>query len=87
VVSLLFWKFGDGHLGKVDLGLLDAVVLGLLLPVVAVSGDLFEALLKRASGVKDSGSIIPGMGGVLDVMDSLLFGAPVFYAYTVLFLI
>jgi phosphatidate cytidylyltransferase len=87
VMSLLFWKFGGGHLGKVDLGLLDAVVLGLLLPVVAVSGDLFESLLKRASGVKDSGSIIPGMGGVLDVMDSLLFGAPVFYAYTVLFLI
>jgi phosphatidate cytidylyltransferase len=86
VVSLLFWKLTEGALGKVQLGLLDAVALGLILPVVAVVGDLFESLLKRSAGVKDSGSLIPGMGGVLDVLDSLLFGAPIFYAYTVIFL-
>ena len=85
-VSLLFYYLGDGRLGKVELGLLDAIILGLLLPIVAVTGDLFESLLKRAADIKDSGSLIPGMGGVLDVLDSLLFGAPVFYAYTILFL-
>ena len=85
-MSLMFYWITDGSLGKVEFGLHDAIVLGLILPVVAVIGDLFESLLKRAAGVKDSGSIIPGMGGVLDVLDSLMFGAPVLYAYVTVFL-
>ena len=76
----------DGSLGKVQMGVGDALILGLLLPVVGVVGDMFESLLKRAAGAKDSGTIIPGMGGLLDVLDSLLFGAPVLYAYVRLFL-
>jgi phosphatidate cytidylyltransferase len=47
---------------------------------------MFESLLKRAANVKDSSSSLPGLGGLLDVLDSLLFGAPVFYYYVRLFL-
>jgi len=52
--------------------------MGALCGLAVVSGDLYESALKRASGVKDSGSSIPGRGGILDSFDSLLFAAPVF---------
>ena len=52
-----------------------------ILAVVAPLGDLFESLIKRDCRVKDSGKLLPGMGGVLDVLDSIIFTAPTFYLY------
>lgn len=57
------------------------IILGAMLGVIALLGDLSESLLKRDCQVKDSGTWIPGLGGVLDIIDSLLFTAPIFYFY------
>ena len=57
------------------------VTLGLLLAVLAVIGDLAESVLKRALNAKDSGHMLPGIGGSLDLIDSLCFTAPALYFY------
>ena len=58
-----------------------ALLLGLAVAALGIAGDLVESLLKRWAGVKDSGVLFPGHGGMLDRLDSILFGAPVLYYY------
>jgi phosphatidate cytidylyltransferase len=64
-----------------ELRLADAVVVGLLLGVVGQVGDLLESALKRSVGTKDTGQLIPGHGGMLDRVDSLLINTPVIFYY------
>ncbi|MFL6536811.1 MAG: phosphatidate cytidylyltransferase [Chthoniobacterales bacterium] len=77
--SLMLFKLMPGHLSL--LTWTHATVLGLLLGFAAVIGDLAESIVKRSTGVKDSGSLLPGIGGALDLIDSLLFTAPLLFFY------
>jgi phosphatidate cytidylyltransferase len=76
VVFVYFFK--DKMFGMKQL---HAIILGVVLGLAAVIGDLIESLFKREAGVKDSGRFFPGIGGILDLLDSLLFNAPIMYLY------
>ena len=67
--------------GGMHLCLWDILILGFLLTVLGAVGDLVESLIKRAVDAKDSGRAVPGLGGLLDIFDSLLYTAPVLYFY------
>ena len=77
--SVVFVHFLGSHM--YGMNLYHAIVLGIVLSITAVLGDLIESLFKRECGVKDSGSVLPGIGGILDLLDSLLFNAPIMYLY------
>jgi len=74
-----FWFYPELPLGH-------AVILGVLLGLAGIQGDLAASLVKRASGVKDSSRLLPGHGGLLDRTDSLLFAGPILYYYYVMVL-
>jgi phosphatidate cytidylyltransferase len=79
LVSLVFAHFAKDKL--FGMTPLHAVILGVVLSSAAVVGDLIESIFKREAGVKDSGKFFPGIGGILDLLDSLLFNAPLMYLY------
>jgi len=78
VVGALLWGLGQNPV--------HALLLGPLVALAAQAGDLAESVIKRAAGAKDSGTIIPGHGGVLDRVDSFIFAAPVMTLYVLTFL-
>ena len=83
--SVLGWSVIHPMMPGLNFLWYDALILGVLLSAAGIAGDLIESMVKRASGVKDSGTIIKGMGGFLDVVDSLMFTAPILYIYMRLF--
>lgn len=70
--------YGRSEADEPILGLWRTAVVSALLVVAGVFGDLFESMFKRGVGVKDSRAVLPGLGGMLDMADSLLFAAPLF---------
>jgi phosphatidate cytidylyltransferase len=76
-VALQLFLFNELPLGHV-------IAVSILLGIFGQLGDLAESMIKRAAGIKDSSHLIPGHGGVLDRMDSLLFSFPVLYGYLLL---
>jgi phosphatidate cytidylyltransferase len=77
--SVAFVHFCGANMAGMNLR--HAIILGIILSITAVIGDLIESLFKREAGVKDSGRFFPGIGGILDLLDSLLFNAPIMYLY------
>ena len=70
---------------NLDIGISKSITVGLIVAVMGILGDLLESVIKRKSGIKDSGSILPGHGGILDRIDSLILILPIFYLIIILF--
>ena len=79
LTSVVFAHWAGPRLAGMNLT--HALILGVIMSVAAVIGDLIESIFKREAGVKDSGKFFPGIGGILDLLDSLLFNAPLMYLY------
>jgi phosphatidate cytidylyltransferase len=85
VGSLIVAEIGSWYL-HLPCWSFSGVILGILIAITSLLGDLIESLMKRDAGVKDSGQLIPGHGGILDRTDSYVFTAPVVYYFVTLFL-
>ncbi|MFL2860919.1 MAG: phosphatidate cytidylyltransferase [Pontiellaceae bacterium] len=81
ILNILWLLISNGYIGSLRFSFLHALVLSLLFPLFGTAGDLVESLFKRAVKQKDSSSVAYGIGGLLDMIDSLLFTAPMFYIY------
>lgn len=87
IVNIVWWIVSKGHINSaVPFSFFHALVLGFLFPIVGTVGDLVESMFKRAVDVKDSNTMVYGLGGILDMVDSILFAAPMLFIYIELFL-
>ncbi len=86
-VNIIWLIVSQGQINSaISFSFLDALALSILFPIVGTLGDLVESLFKRAVDVKDSNTMVYGLGGILDMIDSILFAAPMLYIYIEFFL-
>ena len=74
ISSYLLFSYLD-----INIGLFKMIFVGLIISLMGIFGDFFESLIKRKSGIKDTGNLLPGHGGMTDRVDSLIFILPIFY--------
>ena len=81
VANVVWLVFSGGQIGAFSFNFGHALALSVLIPIVGTAGDLVESMFKRAVGVKDSNTMVYGLGGLLDMVDSLLFASPLLYIF------
>lgn len=84
VFAILYSQFIEVFYGRYFFGIVESAIIGIIFSIIGNIGDLFESAMKRDGAIKDSGSIIPGHGGMWDVFDSTIFAMPLFYYYLII---